>query len=102
LFIVIDDLITVGLYRFIEEKLGAGTWHCDDVTRKSEWSRGFYKLLGLEPNSVAASYAELERRMYPDDRRSVRDLENWLLSELPLDREFRIIRDDGRIRWIFH
>jgi hypothetical protein len=88
-----DDDVTIGLFRFIEEKLGAGAWYCDVATRKSECSRGIYKPLGLEPNSVAASYAELERRMHPDDRRSVRNLENWLLSGLPPDREFRIIRE---------
>jgi PAS domain S-box-containing protein len=102
LFIVADDDVPVGLFRFIEEKLDVGTWYCDVATRHSEWSRGFYRLLGLEHNSVMASYAELERRIHPDDRRCVRDLENWLLSGLPLEREFRIIRNDGRIRWIFH
>jgi PAS domain-containing protein len=43
--------------RFIEEKAAAGIWFCDLKTRKMEWSSGFFRLLGLEPDSAEPSFA---------------------------------------------
>src|SRR5262245_62765065 len=59
------------------------------------WSRGFYELLGLNPDTVAPSYEEFNQRIHPEDRRSEHDVD-YVLGE----REFRVIWPNGRLRWV--
>lgn len=92
------------MFRFIEEKLGVGTWHSDVLSGQMHGSRGFYELLGLVPGTVAPSYDEIARSIHPEDRRLNRGakdvLRAMLLDGLPLNREFRIIRPNGQLRWV--
>jgi hypothetical protein len=57
--------------RFLEKKASAGIWSVDFATRKMSWSAGMYELLGLDPNTVAPSYAAFVELLHPDDRRRV-------------------------------
>jgi hypothetical protein len=77
------------ILRFTEEKLGAGIWRCDAAGRM-QWSRGFYGLLGLDSHTVAPSYAEIQRRIHPEDRRLWRDPNEMLLDRSLLHGELRI------------
>lgn len=83
----------------VEEKLGAGVWRCD-VAGQMQWSRGFYGLLGLDPHSLAPSYAEIQRRIHPDDRTPNCAPGELMLDQSLLDGEFRIVRPNGALRWI--
>jgi PAS domain S-box-containing protein len=83
----------------VEEKLGAGVWRSDAAGRM-QWSRGFYGLLGLDPHTVAPSYEELQRRIHPDDRSPNRDPGGLMFDRSLLDRELRIVRPNGALRWI--
>jgi PAS domain-containing protein len=94
------DLGVPETVRLIESTLGVGNWRYDPKTRQSYWSLGLYALLGLNPVTTAPSYEELDRITHPDDRRPKGEIEALLLEGLPLKREFRIIRPDGRLRWI--
>ena len=85
--------------RLIEEKLGAGIWRCD-AAGQMQWSRGLYQLLGLDPHTVAASYAEIQRRIHPEDRGPKRDSSELMLDRSLLDGEFRIVRPNGALRWM--
>jgi PAS domain-containing protein len=87
------------ILRFFEEKIGTGVWRCDAEGRM-QWSRGFYGLLGLDPRSVAPSYAEIERRIHPEDRGPQRDPRESVFDRSLLDGEFRIIRPNRSLRWI--
>ncbi|SPP99161.1 PAS domain-containing protein [Bradyrhizobium vignae] len=87
------------ILRLFEEKFGTGVWHCDAEGRM-QWSRGFYGLLGLDPHTVAPSYAEIERRIHPEDRRPQRDPRGFAFDRSLLDGEFRIIRPNRALRWL--
>jgi PAS domain S-box-containing protein len=87
------------IFRFIEEKLGVAIWRCD-AAGQMQWSHGVYELLGLDPRKNAPSYAEMERRIHPDDRRPRRSFSDLMLDRTLLDGEFRIIRPNGVLRWI--
>jgi PAS domain S-box-containing protein len=89
------------ILRFIEEKLGVGVWLCDAAGRV-QWSRGLYELLGLDPHEVTPSYAELIRRIHPDDRRPRRDLGELMLDRSLVEGEFRVIRPNGVLRWVYN
>ncbi|WP_249119023.1 MULTISPECIES: PAS domain-containing protein [unclassified Bradyrhizobium] len=94
------DLGATDTFRFLEEKLGAGIWRYDVLTRQMLWSRGFHELLGLNPGVISPSLEEFNQRIHPDDRSLRRDVGDMLLDGLPLDRDLRIIRPNGRLRWV--
>jgi PAS domain S-box-containing protein len=94
------DLGATDTFRFLEEKLGAGIWRYNVSTRQAYWSRGFYELLGLSPGAVTPSLEEFNQRVHPDDRPLRRDVGDALLDGLPIERDFRIIKPNGRLRWI--
>jgi len=84
----------------LEGKLGAGIWRYDVLTRQMFWSRGFHELLGLNPGSISPSLEEFNQRIHPDDRSLRRDVDDMLFDGLPLERDLRIIRPNGRLRWV--
>ncbi|QWG23167.1 PAS domain-containing protein [Bradyrhizobium sediminis] len=86
--------------RFIEEKLHAGIWSWDLATGDMEWSHGFFSLLGIEPDSIKPSSTVLSQMVHPDDRPPSEAVSRTLNEGLPAEWEFRIIRPNGRIRWI--
>jgi PAS domain S-box-containing protein len=85
---------------FLEKKTNAGVWSLDFATRKMAWSDGFYALLGLAPGSVEPSYEAVVQLMHPDDRRPAGEFDRIVSEGLPLDREFRIIQPNGKLRWL--
>ncbi|GIK82413.1 MAG: PAS domain-containing protein [Pseudorhodoplanes sp.] len=86
--------------RFIEEKGGAGLWTYELKTRKSEWSQGQFALLGLQPGQAEASHELFESLTHPEDRRPPGQFNHIVTHALPINRTVRIIRTDGRIRWL--
>jgi PAS domain S-box-containing protein len=86
--------------RFIEEKLHAGIWSWDLATGDMQWSHGFFSLLGIEPDSMKPSSDALSKMVHPDDRPPAEAVGRTLHEGLPAEWEFRIIRPNGRIRWI--
>lgn len=86
--------------RFVEEKLHAGIWSWDLATGDMEWSHGFYALLGVEQDSIRPSSAILSQMVHPEDRLPSEAVGLALHEGLPAEWEFRIIRPNGRIRWI--
>ena len=88
--------------RFIEEKAAVGIWFCDLKTRKMEWSDGFFHLLGLEPDSVEPSYALFETMVHPDDVRPTGEIEYLLHRAGPIERRFRLILDNRRVRHLLN
>jgi PAS domain S-box-containing protein len=86
--------------RFIEEKLHAGIWSWDLATGDMQWSHGFFALLGVERDSIQPSSAALSQMVHPEDRPPSEAVGRTLHEGLPAEWEFRIIRPNGRIRWI--
>ena len=86
--------------RFIEEKGSAGLWIWDLKARKSEWSRGLFALLGLQPGEAEPSNELFESLTHPEDRRPPGQINHIIAHALPINRTVRIIRPDGRIRWL--
>jgi PAS domain S-box-containing protein len=88
--------------RFIEEKGAVGLWAWDLKSQKMQWSPGMFRLLGLEPGSADPSYALLQTMVHPDDRRLPGEIERLLSEGGMFEREFRIFRPDGRVRWVLN
>jgi PAS domain S-box-containing protein len=78
-----------------------GTWEWDFRTGAVRWSDGVYRLLGLAPGSVPATYDLFMSKVHPDDRTGSEAARlAALANEGAIDSEFRIFRPDSEIRWL--
>lgn len=81
---------------------GIGWWHYDPATGFSTWNDGFRKIFGVTEYSLDTNEI-LGKFIHPDDLANlVRKVE---MSMNPIDPkeyscEYRIIRPDGKLRWI--
>lgn len=79
-----------------------GNWIWVPASGQTSWSSGHYRLLGLAPNTVKPSQELLFRHIHPDDRSAVQTvLARALEVRGPFELEYRIIRADGRERFIY-
>ncbi|WP_281184207.1 EAL domain-containing protein [Trichlorobacter lovleyi] len=79
-----------------------GCWEWDVVTGKASWSDELYRIFGIEPASIPASYRGLLERVHPEDREAVkRAVQDALNKRQPIISHYcRIVRPDGSIRII--
>lgn len=79
-----------------------GCWEWELASGKTSWSDELYRILGLEPASVEASYYGFLERVHPDDRKTVkRIVREALRKRQALASHYcRIVRPDGSIRSI--
>jgi PAS domain-containing protein len=82
---------------FLEERIGLGLFVWELESDDIQWSDGMFALFGMKPG-LKPSAALLLSMTHPDDRIS----SGWLRHEARegrlLDRDFRIVLRDGRIR----
>ena len=65
------------------------------------WSDELYRVFGLEPQQVAASYEAFISRVHPSDRAQMRrSILRSLRDGSPIDSRFRIVRPDGEERFV--
>ena len=83
----------------IEEVVGLGTfvWVLGQTI---SWSRGFYRLLGLDPTIPAVPEMYYER-VHPDDRARVIMAAKAVVTRGTVDTfPYRIVRPDGSFDWV--
>lgn len=84
----------------LEERLGFGLFMWNVDTEELQWSDGMFPLFGLKPGGPAPTRAQALSMIDPDDRVSA----GWLKHEVKegrlLDRDFRVVLRDGRVRHI--
>jgi len=84
----------------LEERLGLGVFVWNIETDELQWSDGMFSLFGLKAGSVQPSLALVLSITHPDDRVST----GWLRHEIRegrlLDRDFRVVLRDGRVRHV--
>ncbi len=79
-----------------------GCWEWDVVTGRTHWSDELYRIFGLAPASVPASYKGLLERVHPDDREAVKRIVQDALNKRQsiISHYCRIVRPNGSIRTI--
>jgi PAS domain S-box-containing protein len=88
------------LLKIAQRAANAGIWGWDISTGKLMWSEEFYSLFGLDP-ATSASFDTWLGVLHPDDRQPAMERINRSIREgTPLENEYRIIRPDGKERWI--
>jgi PAS domain S-box-containing protein len=86
--------------QFVEHMAGVGHWEFDLQTREMCWSPGMLSLLGLAPSAHTPSYSLFTSLIHPADRQVVHEMSRLIQDGARCDREFRVIRPDGRLRWV--
>ncbi len=79
-----------------------GSWEWNVVTGKTSWSDELYRIFGIEPGSMPASYKGFLLRIHPADRAIVKKgIRNALKKCQPIVSHYcRIVRPNGAIRMI--
>jgi len=77
-----------------------GNWDWNILTNELLWSEEVYRIFGLRPQEVAATYATFLRCIHPDDRRQLEEAVNRALAKpgAGYSIDHRIIRSDGSER----
>lgn len=86
-----------------ETSAGIGVWDMDMATRTVRATPQFFRILGLEPTDQPVPIDTLRALRHPDDRdHVVSNFQRAIDSgEDQYETEYRIVRPDGAVRWIF-
>jgi two-component system cell cycle sensor histidine kinase/response regulator CckA len=78
-----------------------GTWRWEIDTNLLSWDEGLEGLYDLAPGEKVSRYDQFIERVHPDDRAFVeKSIERAFEGSGGLDYEFRIMLQNGRIRWL--
>jgi len=76
-----------------------GSWERDVDTGRLTWSDELYRIFGLEPQEIPASFEAFMKHVHPDDAAHVRAINGAAIhSGEPFDYVGRILRPDGEVR----
>ncbi|MGA7932448.1 MAG: response regulator [Kovacikia sp.] len=78
-----------------------GAWDWNIITGEEKWSREVAEVFGENPDTTEASYETFFRRVHPEDRPFLEQAQNQTLEQGAVyNVEYRIIWDDGSVRWV--
>ncbi len=97
-----DDLdLQLKTYRRAEQIALTGTWQIDLNTHDTFYSDNTYRLYGLGPQTIKPHLNTFAAFIHPDDKAVVVDAsEAAYRFKIPLHLEYRIIRNDGEMRYV--
>ncbi|HZO30578.1 MAG TPA: PAS domain-containing protein, partial [Chloroflexota bacterium] len=76
-----------------------GSWERDVASGRLTWSDELYRIYGLEPQEIPASFEAFMAHVHPDDAARVRAInEDAVRSGEPFEYQARILRPDGEVR----
>ncbi len=86
-----------------EASAGIGVWDMDMAMRTVRATAQFFRIVGLEPTDEPVPIERLRALRHPDDRDQV--VNNFVRAleggNDQYEAEYRVIRPDGEVRWIF-
>jgi PAS domain S-box-containing protein len=86
---------------FDEDMARLGHWQMNLVTRKTTYTDQIYRIHGLKSSSSLTGLNAFLNYVHPDDREEVIQSNKKMLNEhRPPDMEYRIIRSDGKLRYL--
>jgi PAS domain S-box-containing protein len=93
-----DEILTLA-----ERSAGIGVWDIDLPTSMARGTAQFFRIMGLEPTASAVPLETLRAIRHSEDRaRVVEGFRQAVMSGRDTyEMEYRILRPDGQVRWIF-
>ncbi|UBF25715.1 PAS domain S-box protein [Kovacikia minuta CCNUW1] len=78
-----------------------GSWELDLASQQFTWTQETFRIFGLNPSQPEPTLAELFQFIHPDDRERIQQQTVYAISNhLSYDREYRIIKPDGELRYV--
>jgi PAS domain S-box-containing protein len=78
-----------------------GSWEWDIAADAVTWSNELYRISGVGPGEVEATYEGILDRIHPDDREMVDDAVRRAIAErASYAFDHRLVRPDGEVRWL--
>ncbi|MDZ7954836.1 AAA family ATPase [Nostoc sp. DedQUE09] len=78
-----------------------GVWSWDIANDRFDWDEQIYQLFGLTLETCVATFEAILARLHPDDRGLLtQSLSRAINQGVEHDLEYRIIRDDGSVRYL--
>lgn len=79
-----------------------GAWDWDIRSNSIQWTDAVYRMHGVTREDFGGSVEDFTRLIHPDDRELVGGrIEQALAGEVSYEVEFRVLRPDGEIAWLF-
>jgi len=79
----------------------AGVWEWDIASNQAFWSDENYRVMGLEPGAIEATYENWLDLIHPADRAQADAQVDQAVAELKkLDIQYRVVWPDGNWRWM--
>jgi PAS domain S-box-containing protein len=79
-----------------------GVWDWDVVTNRISWSDSLYAIHGVRPDQFDGTVEGFAALIHPEDQGSVSAaIHRTLDKDVPYEIEFRAVRPDGVIVWLF-
>ena len=79
-----------------------GSFECETSLQKLTWSDELFRIFGLDPTLVQPNYDIVQNLIHPDDRELwTQSLAYTIASGQDNEGEYRIVRPDGTLRYIF-
>jgi PAS domain S-box-containing protein len=83
------------------EATDTGVWEWDLETDAVTWNETLEHVMGLDPGEFEGTFEAFVDRVHPDDiRRVERKVERAVETDSNYEAEFRMVRDDGEVRWV--
>ena len=85
-----------------QEVAHIGSWVADlDGSGHAGWSAETHRIFGVAPGTFDGTEAAFYERVHPDDREAVHTAGQAAIAQgKPFDKEHRIVRPDGTVRWV--
>jgi PAS domain S-box-containing protein len=91
------------LLTLAEESAGIGIWDIDLTTGTARGTAQFFRIMGLAPSTEPVPMERIRALRHPEDRsRVVAGFQHAIeTGSDAYEMEYRIVRPDGELRWIF-
>ncbi|MDP2375741.1 MAG: response regulator [Reyranella sp.] len=78
-----------------------GSWELDVASGVFQWDDGLFRIFGVEPGAFEPTRERIRDMVHPDDRDRCTLTDVTSGDEMRYQREFRVIRPTGEVRWCF-
>lgn len=79
-----------------------GVWDFDVASSEVFWTDSLYAIHGVDPDTFPCTLESFSSLVHPDDRARVQEsVRRALEQDMPYELEFRAVRPDGEIIWLF-
>jgi PAS domain S-box-containing protein len=89
------------IHKLQEQDINTGYWYINLLIRKTVFSDNYYRLFGLKPHSIPSDFSFFLKYVHLDDQKIVEErIRQARRDHAPFEITYRIIRPDGKIRYI--